>query len=114
MSSLSVLFRGMSELVDKVARAIAPDILYFFDGEDKRRTARPDFYDACVGATDKVTLEKIARAAIEAMREPTQEMVQARIDAYPGELRVRDYDKEVWRTMIGAALAAPVETANAT
>lgn len=35
--------------------------------------------------------------------EADENMIQARIDAYPSELRVRDYDTQVWRSMIAAA-----------
>lgn len=50
-------------------------------------------------ASDRV-IEKIARAAIEAMREPTPEMTKA------ARLRWNaGHDKTAWRLMIDAALA---------
>ncbi len=43
----------------------------------------------------------VARAAIEAMREPTEEMAKA-----GGKAR-RQWDKSVWQAMISAALSEP-------
>jgi hypothetical protein len=48
----------------------------------------------------------IARVCIEAMREPTTEMVDATIAAYQQKAGSLDYD-EVWRIMIDAALQEP-------
>lgn len=51
--------------------------------------------------------ERIARAAIEAMREPTDEMtlsVPARVEHNRNEAAQQTYNREAWRAMITAAL----------
>lgn len=71
----------MSEMVERVARAI----------EAKVNEGR-DFCSA----------EDVARAAIEAMREPTEAMEEAALDVRP--LMLPDSPREVWGAMIDAAL----------
>lgn len=44
-----------------------------------------------------------ADAVLDALAEPDEGMIQARIDCYPRELRIKPYDLEVWTTMIDAA-----------
>ena len=73
----------MSEMVERVARAIISSASSYAGYE-----ANSDYWDS------------LARAAIEAMREPTEAMVNAAPD-----LRGVDfYPTDVWRAMIEAAL----------
>ena len=67
----------MTEMVERVARAIASHVGYADDDWFKYGPA--------------------ARAAIAAMREPTEEMLKA---AY-----AKAFDKEIWQAMIDAALS---------
>jgi hypothetical protein len=62
----------MSEMVDKVAEAIL-DALPAFVGEGASDDPLMISYIDC----EAVDLREIARAAIEAMREPTEQMVEA-------------------------------------
>lgn len=77
----------MSEMVERVAKAIWDSPLFFGLITDEKR--RDGSWHDCTA---------LARAAIEAMREPTDEMVLASeaIDAV--------YPSEHWRAMIDAAL----------
>ena len=76
----------VSEMVERVARAIVAKM--------GAQTGREPPGDAAMSKTAC----DVARAAIEAMREPTEEMVTA-----PGVV-AWDFG-EIWRVMIDAALA---------
>lgn len=76
----------MGEMVDRVARAIAMAEATIMLGGDKTKEA-PD-------------PRAIARAAIEAMREPTQDMIDACDINIPTEGEIVG----VWDSMISAAL----------
>ena len=78
----------MSEMIERVAKAI-----------HHYRPNRVEPWERCVESYKK-ELRMQAKAAIEAMREPTNKMVKPYIDAY-----YRDEDmKTAWREMIDAAL----------
>ena len=83
----------MMDMRERIARAINP--FAYYEGTDQC------YRDDALRSAD---------AVLEAMREPTEEMVQARIDCYPRELRIKPYDLEVWQTMIDAA-RTPLRTA---
>lgn len=103
-----------TSMVEKVARAIWRAREKQFP--ERVRRPKPDTFDNASGAWDMV-LEQ-ARAAIEAMREPTEEMIEANwssIQSVDQELRMRVSlmsSKDAhqikakcrWRAMIDAAL----------
>lgn len=97
---------GAPTMVERVARAICASL-----------GGNPDapFVDRH-GATQPypwwVTLEGEARAAIEAMREPTEGMVRVTIPINPCQSRDGQcYDEaEIYRAMIDAALSPPPPT----
>ena len=81
----------MSEMVERVAHAIAA-------AEAKFITARND-----------MRLAEIARAAIEAMREPTEAMQKVFVPAKdngPAQTWGHRIKERVWRAMIEAALTS--------
>jgi hypothetical protein len=83
-----------SEMVERVARAICRGV-----GQ-----VRPD-----VILTDEPAWHQYiyaARAAIEAMREPTPEMLRAAQTTHASYLRAAT-DAEIWQAMIRAALSSP-------
>jgi len=82
----------MSQIVEKVARAMFDsrklgDSLVAFDGSRFKGTSWRD-------------LEKLARTAIGAMRDPTEDM----LDAYPPIAGENPSGLDIWRDMIDAAL----------
>lgn len=87
----------MSEIIERVARAMADKFEDHFGGE--------------VALSDHLS-QKMARAAIEAMREPTEEMkdlgangVPDRPCPYSGLPTEEAHAAEIWGIMIDAALA---------
>lgn len=61
----------MSEMVEQVARAIREEIVrQYRDGDRKKCPAGAHYYEEHIGPA------LIARAAIEAMREPTEAMIE--------------------------------------
>ncbi len=58
--------------------------------------------EAAVEALAETRGKQLA-ALREALVKPTPAMIQARIDRYPNELRIREADLEVWRDMARAA-----------
>lgn len=76
----------MSEMVERVARKIGDELSLHKQGLDWVDKDGP--------------IQRAARAAIEAMREPTQEMVTV------AEKQWSAYAAPVWRAMIDAALVA--------
>jgi hypothetical protein len=87
------------DMVMRVARAI--------------RKARLKFQGAApilLAFTDDAPAEEVdiehARAAIEAMREPTPEMLRAAQTTHASYLRAAT-DAEIWQAMIRAALSSP-------
>ena len=92
----------MSEMADRVARALcAADQVQSCEGDSR-----------CING-DQCPYPVLARAAIEAMREPTEAMIDA---AYfpageSGDSSVSRADaKETWRSMISAALDDTADT----
>jgi len=86
-------------MVERVARAIADPILKEFDGF---RLDKEVEWDKLPEARDQATLLRIARAAIEAMREPPAAVWIAMMntkDDGTGELHFRK-----WKAAITAAL----------
>lgn len=77
-------------MVERVAKAL------FESAVDDRQWANADIYAYKDTSLRELYLAK-ARAAIDAMREPTAEMIGAMEDSYQPD--------EVWRAMIDAALA---------
>ena len=77
----------MSEMVERVARAILDNV--------------PTISER--GAYDPADLQRCARAAIEAMREPTQAMVRTLYESH-GKLWADCESAVVWHAMIDAAL----------
>jgi N-methylhydantoinase B/oxoprolinase/acetone carboxylase alpha subunit len=96
----------MSEMVERVARKMMIELTD--DSGFTYAQERPDL--SCVVIDGNIDLIALARAAIEAMREPTQTMVAA------AEALSREYDageiwvdippdpEDAWSAMIGAAL----------
>lgn len=86
----------MSEMVERIKAALERKRheLKHSPGDDE-----PDVL--CYG-------EEYARAAITAMREPTEEMIDAGVDDYPGEGLLAHgpvFARCIWEAMIDAALA---------
>lgn len=81
----------MSEMVERVAEAVSKTI----DGWQ-----RGEFEGFC---------DVIARAAIEAMREPTEAMVKEGGFQVSATMTERDIAKDVWAEMINAALGDETE-----
>ena len=90
----------MSEMVERVARAIWQESVGRADWY-KWETFRPDAWGRCLSMAQ-------ARAAIEAMREPTEAMIEAaRNEDDPGfcdEPGFAAPHKDAWQAMIDAAL----------
>lgn len=86
----------VSEMVDRVAAALSP-LLFSDDPDVAHRIASPLKVDA---ARDK--MREKARAAIEAMREPTEAMYEA-VSA-TGKMWRETNSTEVYRAMIDGAL----------
>ena len=66
-------------MIEKVARALARDMLT--DLGKAAFDANPDYYNKSFSSSEHKRLEGQARAAIEAMRLPTEEMRKACIEA---------------------------------
>ena len=81
-------------MIKQVAMAIA------FDRRD-RLADDPNDYWATLSEVDQMTFEGNARAAIEAMREPTKAMLESAYPRMPSDLDPAD----VWQAMIKTALA---------
>lgn len=88
----------MSEMVERVARAI-----YYGPGVAEWHPELPDHI--------KERARRDARAAIQAMRTPTEEMLeigntedQLSFSSEPGEGRADNVIEDVWKAMIDAAL----------
>jgi hypothetical protein len=98
----------MSAMVERVARALCKEDGLNPDG-DWRSGDKVMLTVALDHPERWRTYAAKARAAIEAMYEPTPEMVKAADDAFE-ELDYLEYDGTepggVWRTMISAALSA--------
>lgn len=92
----------MSEIVERVARAMAAAIT-----KQPRSGATFDKTPSLMIADDDSNsfweLLPVARAAIEAMREPTQDMTDAAVSSPIGDDEA-DGHNEAWRSMIDAAL----------
>ena len=85
----------MSEMVERVARAIAPDVWINFDAFCRLKEYKIDEVEDRKRTSEAIKLSiKRARAAIEAMREPTEAMLTA------GSMRTG----EAYAAMIEAAL----------
>lgn len=105
----------MSEMIERVARAINPDIWRKFDERAKRKgwTAAEKAQEQAERASGTGLLAfslRHARAAIEAMREPTEAMLGAHeaVCVFRSQDEREDYRdnlREAWATMIDAALA---------
>ena len=81
-------------MLERVARAIA-----------KRQSPKQEWGELTEWERGECT--KDARAAIEAMREPTPTMIEARIDRAAGKIRIHPLDLEIWQDMVDAALEEP-------
>jgi len=81
----------MSDMIERVAEAIMSDL--------RERSGVIDGIDEDIVEEMGDTL---ARAAIEAMRAPTEAMEEAALDVRP--LMLPDSPREVWGAMIDAAL----------
>lgn len=92
----------MTDLVDKVALAIWQEREKCFPARVQRM--KPDDFDKANGAWEFARNE--ARAAIEAMREPTEEMTRKAHALVLSNLR----HEEVYRHMIDAALTGGSST----
>ena len=82
-----------NEMIDRVARVLFP-AYYYEDGSKELEHPGNEF--------GRIVAEHSARAAIAAMREPTDAMVMAITPLHSPALNERV--KEDWRTMIDAAL----------
>jgi hypothetical protein len=78
----------MNEMIERVAQAMHGN---------RYEWPRPEF------AEHREDYRAMARKAIEAMREPTEAMLDA-IEAPPGVSQWRDYAERDWHVMIDAAL----------
>ncbi len=84
------------EMVERVAKAMAAE----FQNPEK-----DDIYDWETQQLHAEDLVECARAAIEAMREPTKDMSIAGGDlSSPGYGTIQPSPRERWRSMIGTAL----------
>lgn len=95
----------MNEMIERVALALKAKIGEAFNAKPIPHS--PPEWGAWSATGGSLNLEELARAAIEAMREPTEEMIEA---AYypagePGDQSVsRSEAEETWHAMIDAAL----------
>lgn len=92
------------EMVERVARAIISALdrapaAYVKETVSESSKFHSEFY-VCIDGPDFDMLA-VARAAIEAMREPTEEMKR-------GVYRYSADDRETWRALIDAALSPSV------
>lgn len=98
----------MSEMVEKVARAIFSTNYHPDDGEFANR-----MFDNDDHPQEKRRAYRAARAAIEAMREPTEDMLGGRYSAplfsYRDDYVSREEVIEQWQGMIQAALSVSDE-----
>jgi regulator of sirC expression with transglutaminase-like and TPR domain len=92
----------MSEMVERLTEAIGREVAKF--DPTAKIEHRPGGVVYAQVQWEYVDLGVIARAAIEAMREPTAEMIQGAIDQHERELRVRESDVATYTAMIDAAL----------
>jgi len=83
----------MSEVIERVVRAIETEMQRVHDSSGGILCASP---------------EQLARAAIAALREPTEAMLEAGLEAHydPDDWRIRELGT-TWRAMIDAALVEP-------
>lgn len=92
-------------MVEKVARAMAQHQLTAL-GKAAMDDPKKDYYNKCYGKDERKNIEDLSRAAIEAMREPTQEMVDAA--NVPDAIILGGHRNLVssdgWEAMIDAAL----------
>lgn len=84
----------MSEMIERVARQIFETNITVY------LRLSMDFSEQTVSVQEQY--RGLARAAIEAMREPTEAMEEAALDVRP--LMLPDSPREVWGAMIDAAL----------
>lgn len=84
----------MSEMIERVARQIFETNITVY------LRLSMDFSEQTVSVQEQY--RGLARAAIEAMREPTEAMEEAALDVRP--LMLPDSPREVWEAMIDAAL----------
>lgn len=83
-------------MIEKVGAAIAREL--------KNRRGFRQIFDGLDEDIESEVIQALGRAAIEAMREPSPEMVDAGDEADPSGYGVV---KEVWPAMIDAALEPP-------
>ena len=92
-------------MIEAVGRAINPDAWATQDGLKEHS---PDYWASPTETETRATLTVRARAAIEAMREPTPEMMGGANKAQPfldGEWDFgRKIIEDIWQAMIDAAL----------
>ena len=96
----------MSEMIERVARAIRPEAFEPIT-EGARTAGMTEFLEKCRERGVEQALKR-ARAAIEAMREPTEAMVASGESAASfgiGKPKDDDAIPRVWRWMIDAALS---------
>jgi hypothetical protein len=85
----------MSEMAERVSRALYPDQ---WASQDTCLEIDPDYYASPTETEQRVNLLAQGRRALEAMRIPTEAMIQAGI---PGPI---NNPLRIWRAMIDAAL----------
>jgi hypothetical protein len=102
---------GDSEMVERVARAIDPEADW--DGRQRKELAEiglsPNTTTGFAATLEprKAKARERARAAILAMREPTEDVVMAMIDAWPARHERSTFEqsvKKIWAGGIDAAL----------
>jgi hypothetical protein len=82
--------RAMSEMVERVARAI--------QAQSGHQPATDEGWNRPENTLSVQNFRRMAKAAIEAMREPTEDMIQAGIDGPVGDTEGK------WQAMIDEAL----------
>jgi len=82
-------------MIENVAKAIARHQLTAL-GKAAMDKPNSDYYNKCFSKAERTNIESIARAAIEAMREPTEEMINVEGTFY----KIKDH----YQAMIDAAL----------
>lgn len=96
---------NMSEMIERVAKAAGDVFTAEHDAIVEYMLSEEFALKGSSGTTTAMVdamLLKIARAAIEAMREPTEDMLEA-----GGQMIYRrEYAIDAWQTMIDAALAS--------
>lgn len=96
----------MSEMIERVARALAQQV--------DEAAYNPIENLSGVGLDGVVDLLALARAAIEAMREPTEEMIEAGAAAGGWDERFEPIEAAIERSyeaMVGCALKLPASEA---